>query len=196
MSSQNDESGDDMPDAREENDRLSSRTRNKFVVYKEEHTGFKTKRYEKESGRWVERKTPKKSMTRQAKTQVSQGLVVGIGTAADKVFLHHGIGVSANAGVNAAKAECETSVANVSGLNVLDAGAEAKVGNAGAGASATPVEAQAFAKASGAEAGAHAGIVEGVLEAKARAVAGEAQARAGVGLVDLGARAGKTFYIN
>ena len=111
-------------------------------------------------------------------------------------MLHHGIGAAANAEVNAGKAECETSVAEVSGLKFLDAGADAKVGNAAAGASASPVEVQAFSKACGAEAGAHAGLVEGVLDARVRAVAAEAQARAGVGLVDIGARAGKGSYIN
>ena len=170
---------------------------NKLVTYKEKHTfslkgeGFKTKRYEKESGEWVERNAPEKSKSQQFKSEASQSVCVGIGTAADKILLHYGIGAATKAEVNAEKVECETSVAEAAGLKFLDAGAEAKVGNAGAGASASPVQAQAFAKACGAEAGAHAGLVEGVLEAKTRAVAAEAQARAGVGLVDLGARAGK-----
>ena len=196
MSRQSDASGDMQrtTDARRVTDRELV-TKNEFVTYKEKSEGFKTKRYEKESGRWVERNAPRKTKS-QLKSEASQGMCVGIGTAADKILLHHGIGVAANAEVNAEKVECETSVVEVSGLKVLDAGAETKVGNVGAGASATPVEAQAFAKACGAEAGAHAGIVEGVLEAKARAVAGEAQARAGFGLVDLGARAGKKSYIN
>ena len=64
------------------------------------------------------------------------------------------------------------------------------MGTAGAGASATPLGAEAYAKTCGAEADACAGLIEDVLEAKARAVIGEAQARAGVGLKDVGARAG------
>ena len=73
-------------------------------------------------------------------------------------MLHYGIGVAANKEVNAGKMECKTSVAEVSGLKVLDAGVDAKVVNVAAGASVSPVEVQAFSKACGAEAGAHAGI--------------------------------------
>lgn len=198
MSCQSDASDED---AREETDHLPSHKKGKLVTYKEKHTfrkgeGFKTKRYEKESGEWVERNAPEKSKSQQFKSEASQSVCVGIGTAADKILLHYGIGAATKAEVNAEKVECETSVAEAAGLKFLDAGAEAKVGNAGAGASASPVQAQAFAKTCGAEAGAHAGIVEGVLEAKTRAVAAEAQARAGVGLVDVGARAGKESYIN
>ena len=194
MSCQSDASGED---ARRETDHLP----NKLVAYKEKHTfvkseGFKTKRYEKESSQWIERNAPIKSKSKQFKSGASQGVCVGIGTAADKILLHHGIGAAANAEVNAGKAECKTSVAEVSGLKFLDAGADARVGNAAAGASASPVEVQAFSKACGAEAGAHAGLVEGVLEAKVRTVTGEAQARAGVGLVDIGARAGKDLILN
>ena len=193
MSHQSDESDEDD---RRETDHLPSHKKGKLVTYMEKSEGFKTKRYEKESDRWVERNAPTESKSKQFKSEASQGLCVGIGTAADKILLHHGIGAAANAEVNAGKAECKTSVAEVSGLKFLDAGADARVGNAAAGASASPVEVQAFSKACGAEAGAHAGIVEGVLEAKVRAVAAEAQARAGVGLVDIGARAGKGSYIN
>ena len=137
-----------------------------------------------------------KSKSKQFKSSASRAACVGIGTAADKILLHHGIGVAADKEVNAGKVECETSVAEVSGLKVLDAGADAKMVNVAAGGSMSPVEVQASTKACVAEAGAHAGIVEGVLEAKVRTVAGEAMARAGFGLVDIGARAGKGSYIN
>ena len=193
MSRQSDESDEDD---RRETDHLPSHKKGKLVTYMEKSKGFKTKRYEKESDRWVERNAPKISKSKQFKSEAKQGACVGIGTAADIVFLHHGIGAAANAEVNAGKVECKTSVAEVSGLKLLDAGADARVGNAAAGASASPVEVQAFSKACGAEAGAHAGLVEGVLDARVRAVAAEAQARAGVGLVDIGARAGKGSYIN
>ena len=146
MSCQSDASDED---AREETDHLPSHKKGKLVTYKEKHTfrkgeGFKTKRYEKESGEWVERNAPEKSKSQQFKSEASQSVCVGIGTAADKILLHYGIGAATKAEVNAEKVECETSVAEAAGLKFLDAGAEAKVGNAGAGASASPVQAQAF----------------------------------------------------
>ena len=113
------------------------------------------------------------------------------GTAADKVFLAHGIGTKTGKEVNAELARVETYVAEESGLQFLSADAEAKVGHASSGTSVTPIQAEAGAKACGAEAGASAGLVKDVIEAGARAAAGEAKARAGFGLKDLGAHAGK-----
>ena len=92
---------------------------------------------------------------------------------------------------SAKRVHCETKpVTNAFGVNILGAGAEAKLGNAAAGASVTPIQAEAFAKTSGAEAGAHAYLLEGITEANARVVVAEAQAKAGAGLKSLGVEAG------
>ena len=88
MSHQSDESDEDD---RRETDHLPSHKKGKLVTYMEKSEGFKTKRYEKESDRWVERNAPTKSKSKQFKSEASQGLCVGIGTAADKILLHHGI---------------------------------------------------------------------------------------------------------
>ena len=153
--------------------------------------GSKAKRWEKESGDWVRADSTPKPKSRQAKIQACRGAAVGLGTAADKMLMHYGVGAKTDVEVNAEKAQCDVAVAEAAGLKFLNAGAEAKAGHASAGASATPVQAKASASASGAEASARAGLIEGVVEANARAVAAEAQARAGVGLENLGARAGE-----
>ena len=123
-----------------------------------------------------------------------QEMAVAIAGAANKMLLNEGIGASAGVAVSAEKADCDVHVAEVAGVKILDAGAEAKVGNASAGASATPIQAETFAKSSGAEVSAHANLVEGVFGADARAVAGEAKAKAGIGLKDLGAHAGQKAH--
>ena len=163
---------------------------NRVTVYKEKQRGFTSEKYKKESGDWVRSNDPGKSKSRQFSTGTCRGAAIGVATAANKMLLHEGIGVSTGAGVDAEKVDCDVHVAELAGVKVLDAGAEAKVGSASAGASATPIEAEAFAKATGAEASAHADLVEGVLGADARAVAGEAKAQAGIGLKNLGAHAG------
>ena len=164
---------------------------NRVAVYKEKQKGFTTEKYKKESGVWVRSNDPGKSKSRQFSTGVSRGAAVGIATAANKMLLNKGIGAGTGVGVDAKKVACDVRVAELAGVKVLNAGAEAKVGSASAGASATPIEAEAFAKATGAEASAHANLVEGVLGADAKAVAAEAQAKAGIGLKNLGAHAGQ-----
>ena len=170
---------------------------NKVTVYKVKQSGFKTEKYVRESGDWIKSDEAGKSKSRQFTTGAARGLAVGIAGAANKMLLNEGIGASAGVAVSAEKADCDVHVAKLAGVKILDAGAEAKVGNASVGASATPIQAEAFAKASGAEASAHADLVKGVFGADARAVAGEAKAKAGFGLKDLGAHAGQknTFLL-
>ena len=167
----------------------------KVTVYKEKQSGFKTEKYVRESGDWVKSDDAGKSKSRQFTTGACRQVAVAFGGAANKMLLHEGIGASVGVGVSAEKADCDVHVAEVAGVKILDAGAEAKVGNASAGASATPIEVEAFADVSGAEASAHADLVEGVIGVDARAVAGEVEAKAGFGIKELGAHAGQKSYI-
>lgn len=161
----------------------------KMVIYKEMQYGSKPSKYERENRKWVEDNTPGKSTSRKMKIDSCRAAGTAAGTATDKVLIANGLGTKKEVEVNAKKAKCGTRVAEFSGLELLNAGAEAKVANASAGTSVTPVQAEASAKASGAEAGASAALVKDVIEVGARAVAGEAKARAGAGVKDLGARA-------
>lgn len=161
----------------------------KMVIYKEMQYGSKPSKYERENRKWVEDNTPGKSTSRKMKIDSCRAAGTAAGTATDKVLIANGLGTKKEVEVNAKKAKCGTRVAEFSGLELLNADAEAKVANASAGTSVTPVQAEASAKASGAEAGASAALVKDVIEVGARAVAGEAKARAGAGVKDLGARA-------
>ena len=171
-------------------DAPASNWRDNLSVYKEKQNGFKVEKCERESGEWVKKDVKVKSKSREFATGTAKGMAVGIAGAANKMLLNKGIGVSTGVDVSAAKVDCDVHVAEIAGLEILDAGAEAKAGNASAGASATPIEVEAFAKTSGAEVDAHADLIEGVLGVHAKAVAVEAEATAGVGLKSLGAHAG------
>ena len=123
------------------------------------------------------------------------GAITGVARAGEAMMLQNGIGVSAVTGTSAAKAGADTHVTDLAGLKIRSAGVEAKIGNASAGAMATPIGAQAFANANAAEASANAALVEDLIEAKARAVAAEAKTTAGVGVAQLGANAGLYYFM-
>lgn len=164
----------------------------RYTVYRENYSGSETERYERENGRWARRDAE----SREFKNVDYAGVCIGMGTVifgtANNMLLANGIGKSAEVPYPSAKrVHCETKpITSVLGVNILGAEAEAKAGNAPAGASVTPIQAEAYAKVSGAEADAHAYLIEGITEANARVVVAEAQAKAGAGLKSLGAEAG------
>ena len=114
---------------------------------------------------------------------------------ANKMLLAKGIGKSAQRAVSAKAVHCKKHVKDVFGIKILGARAEAKLGNAAAGASVTPIQGETFAKVSGVEASAHAYLIEGITEVNAKVVVAEVQTNAGAGIKSLGAEAGEKFDI-
>ena len=163
-------------------------------IYKHKQQGKDGERYTRDSdSNWVRNDCKAKPKGREITQEACRGAITGVARAGEAMMLRNGVGVSAMAGTSTAKAGADTHVTDLAGLKVLSAGAEAKTGNASAGAMATPIGAQAFANANGAEASANAALVEDLIEAKARAVAAEAQANAGFGVAHLGAYAGLCY---
>ena len=169
---------------------VDSTSKKTVTVYKERQSGSEIKRYERQKGRWARRDAKKSEFKNVDYAGACKGLGIIVFGTANNILLAEGIGKSAEVAVSAKRVDCETHVNEMSGVKMVGAGAEAKEGNAAAGASATPIQAEAFAKASGAEAGAHTYLLEGITEANARAVAVEIKTNAGVGLKSLGAEAG------
>ena len=176
-------------DSKEEPDfsMISNKWSGKDETYIAYQKGMHEEKYTRKAGC-----QPKpKSLRKKAIEGSASGMAMGIGRAGDVMLIRNGYGKVAVTGTSTAKASTEVSSGeNIGKLKLLCAGAEAKAGNANAGAMATYLGAQAYANANGAEPTANAAPVENVIEANARAVAAEAQVNAGVGMANLGAYAG------